>query len=641
MNPAASPARAITNAAAETHARGVEYLLSRQHQPGYWHAELFGGDTTLESDFILLELWQYPPVNGRWDPPTRPRIEKAVASILARQLPDGGFNIYPGGPADVSASVKAYFALKVAGVPGDDPRMVRLRERILSLGGIQAANSYVKLNLSLFDLYPRRWCPSVPPEMILLGNFVYQMSSWTRAIVIPLSIVHAANPRRPVPAGFTLQELYHPTRPMGWSRDAELFTWRNFFLAADRFLKFWEQHGSRSLRSLAIRKAERWILERTRYSDGLGAIYPPMMYVIMALDVLGYSREHPDRAEAERQFYGLLTDDGERFFFQPCFSPVWDTAIAAFALGARQTPATREPLRRAADWLLTKEVRHKGDWAVKRPNVEPGGWYFEFANEFYPDIDDTAMVLLALERAKASDPARQQAAERRATNWLLAMQSSDGGWAAFDVDNNWTPLSYMPFADHNAMLDPTCPDITGRVLEALCRRGLDPASRTARRAVAYLRRAQQPEGCWYGRWGVNYIYGTFLALRGLRAAGESDREAHILRAAEWLRSIQNADGGWGESCASYDEGRFVPAPSTASQTAWALLGLLAAGDSGSRSVQKGIEYLIETQREDGSWHEELATGTGFPRVYYLVYTLYRQSFPVLALAEFLERRREE
>ncbi|MCX7671639.1 MAG: squalene--hopene cyclase, partial [Anaerolineae bacterium] len=399
--------------------------------------------------------------------------------------------------------------------------------------------------------------------MILLGNFVYQMSSWTRAIVIPLSIVHAANPRRPVPAGITLQELYHPTRPMGWARDPELFTWRNFFLAADRFLKFWEQHGSRSLRELAIRKAERWILQRTRYSDGLGAIYPPMMYVIMALDVLGYRREHPDRAEAERQFYGLLTDDGGRFFFQPCFSPVWDTAIAAFALGARQTPAMREPLRRAADWLLSKEVRHKGDWAVKRPNIEPGGWYFEFANEFYPDIDDTAMVLLALERARASDAGRQQAAERRAIHWLLAMQSSDGGWAAFDVDNNWAPLSYMPFADHNAMLDPTCPDITGRVLEALCRRGLDPGGRAARRAVAYLRRAQQPEGCWYGRWGVNYIYGTFLALRGLRAAGESDREAHILRAAEWLRSIQNADGGWGESCASYDEGRFVPAPSTA------------------------------------------------------------------------------
>jgi squalene-hopene/tetraprenyl-beta-curcumene cyclase len=477
--------------------------------------------------------------------------------------------------------------------------------------------------------------------MILLGNFIYQMSSWTRAIVIPLSIVHAANPRRPVPEGFTLAELYHPARSPAWPRDPQLLSWRNFFLAADRFLKFWEEHGSRSLRSLAIRKAEQWILERTRYSDGLGAIYPPMMYVIMALDVLGYAREHPDRVEAERQFYHLLTDDGERFFFQPCFSPVWDTAIASFALAAAEVPGARDALRRAADWLLTKEVRHKGDWAVKRPDVEPGGWYFEFANEFYPDIDDTAMVLLALERARASDPARQQAAERRAINWLLAMQSSDGGWAAFDVDNNWAPLSYIPFADHNAMLDPTCPDITGRVLEALCRRGLDRSHPAVRRAVDYLRRTQAPEGCWYGRWGVNYVYGTFLALRGLRAAGEDVREAHMLRAAEWLRSIQNADGGWGESCAGYEAGCFVPERSTASQTAWAVLGLLAAGDSKSESVLKGVRYLIETQRADGSWHEETATGTGFPKVYYLIYTLYRQSFPVLALAEYLASAAED
>jgi len=624
----------LAGEAAQAVTAAAQHLLALQHPQGWWHGELTA-DTTLESDYVLLQLWLHPPVAGRWDPPTRPLIEKAVASILARQLPDGGFNIYPQGPADVSATVKAYFALKVSGLAADDPRLVRARERILSLGGIQAANSYVKINLSLFDLYPRRYCPSIPPEMILLGNFIYQMSSWTRAIVVPLSIVHAANPRRPVPAGFTLQELFRPDRGMGWPRDRRLLSWRNFFLAADRFLKFCEEHGSRSLRSLAVRKAERWMLERTRYSDGLGAIYPPMMYVIMALDVLGYKPDHPDRAEAERQFNRLMTDDGRRFFFQPCFSPVWDTAIAAFALGGAGREFS-EALRRAADWLLTKEVRHKGDWAVKRPKVEPAGWYFEWANEFYPDIDDTAMVLLALSRAAASDAARQQAAERRGLNWLLAMQSSDGGWAAFDVDNNWTPLSYMPFADHNAMLDPTCPDITGRVLEAISRRGLPQDHPAVRRAVAYLRRTQQPEGCWYGRWGVNYIYGTFLALRGLRAAGEGEREAHILRAGEWLRAIQNPDGGWGESCAGYDEARFVPAPSTASQTAWALLGLLAAGDAASESVRKAVQYLIETQREDGSWHEELATGTGFPKVFYLTYHLYRQSFPLLALSEFLK-----
>lgn len=632
MTPRVSLADALAVGVEQARSRAVEYLLGLQHEQGYWHAVLTGGDATLEADFILLQLWLYPPVNGKWNPPTRPLVDKAAASILARQLPDGGFNIYPQGPADVSATVKAYFALKLAGIPEDDPRLLRARERILELGGIQAANSYVKINLSLFDLYPRRYCPSIPPEMMLLGRFIYQMSSWTRAIVIPLSIVHAANPRRPVPEGFTLRELYHPHRSLTWRRDPRLLSWRNFFLAADRVLKVWEEHGSASLRSLAIRKAERWILEHTRYSDGLGAIYPPMMYVIMALDVLGYKPDHPDRAEAERQYYNLLTNDGERFFFQPCFSPVWDTAIAAFALGAG--PHDPAALQRAADWLLSKEVRRKGDWAVKRPYLEPAGWYFEFANEFYPDIDDTGMVLLALSRARASDPERQRAVERRALKWLLGMQSSDGGWAAFDVDNNWEPLSYMPFADHNAMLDPTCPDITGRVLEAIATRGLGSDHPAVRRAAAYLRRTQQSDGSWYGRWGVAYIYGTFLALRGLRAAGESDREAHILRAGEWLRSIQNPDGGWGESCASYEEGRFVPAPSTPSQTAWALLGLFAAGDTESLSVRKGLEYLIETQR-DGTWQEELATGTGFPRVYYLCYHLYRHSFPLLALNTFL------
>jgi len=637
MTPGLQVGDALITAAEQARSRAAEYLLGRQHPQGYWPAELTA-DTTLESDFILLQLWLHPPRNARWEPPTRRLVDKAVASILKRQLPDGGFNIYPGGPADVSATVKAYFALKVAGLKPEEPRLARARQRILELGGIQRANSFVKINLSLFDLYPREYCPSIPPEMVLLpGKFIYQMSSWTRAIVVPLSIVHAANPRRPVPDGFTLQELFLPGATMDYRRDERFFSWRNFFFTADRLLKWWELHGPRGLRSYAVKAAERWILERTRYSDGLGAIYPPMMYVIMALDVLGYRPDHPDRAEAERQFNALMVGDGGRFFFQPCFSPVWDTAIAALALAHSGAPVSK-PLERAADWLLSKEVRRKGDWAVKRPKTEPGGWYFEFANEFYPDIDDTAMVLLALSRARASRPEAQRAAEQRALNWLLDMQGSDGGWAAFDVDNNWTPLSYMPFADHNAMLDPTCPDITGRVLEAICALGVDREHHAVERAVAYLRRTQQPEGCWYGRWGVDYIYGTFLALRGLRAAGEDEREACILRAGEWLRSIQNADGGWGESCASYEQNCFVPAPSTPSQTAWALLGLVASGDGSSLAVQKGIEYLVDTQRSDGGWEEALATGTGFPKVFYLLYHLYRHSFPLLALGSLLDAR---
>jgi squalene-hopene/tetraprenyl-beta-curcumene cyclase len=316
---------------------------------------------------------------------------------------------------------------------------------------------------------------------------------------------------------------------------------------------------------------------------------------------------------------------------------VWDTAIVAYALGESGL-ASEETLRSTANWLLSKEVRRKGDWSVKRPNTEPSGWYFEFANEFYPDIDDTAMVLLSLLHARGSRSAEQEACIQRAIRWLLDMQSKDGGWAAFDVDNDWQVLSYVPFADHNAMLDPTCPDITGRVVEALARHGLSTSHPAIRRGVDYLRRTQEPDGSWYGRWGVDYIYGTFLALRGLQAAGESDREVHVLRAGEWLRSIQNADGGWGESCASYDGNGYQPAPSTASQTAWAILGLLAGGDTNSLSVRKGIEYLVETQRPDGTWDENLATGTGFPRVFYLTYHYYRNSFPLLALSTFLNQR---
>jgi squalene-hopene/tetraprenyl-beta-curcumene cyclase len=612
--------------------RAAANLVGRQDARGYWCAELTA-DTTLESDYILLQLWMHPPVDGVWNPPTMPLIRKAAESILSRQLPDGGFNIYQQGPTDVSATVKAYFALKLAGLWPDDPRMVRARDCILARGGLQAANSYVKINLSLFNLYPREHCPSIPPELMLLGNFIYQMSSWTRAIVIALSIVHSHNPRRPVPTGFSLEELVVPGVPLGFQKDTKWFCWRNLFLQIDGFLKLWERRGPKGVRQRAFRAAEKWMIEHFDRSDGLGAIYPPMMYAIMALDVLGYPENHPARLEAIRQFQRLMVDDGRRpLYFQPCFSPIWDTGIAVFALG-ESGAAPQQALSRAANWVLQREIRRKGDWSVKSPNTAPSGWAFEFNNDFYPDIDDTAMILLALSRAHASDPAAQRAAEQRALAWILEMQSRDGGWAAFDKDNNWQFLSHVPFADHNAMLDPTCADITGRVLEALGAFGYDRGHPAVQHAVDYLVRTQEADGSWYGRWGVAYIYGTCFALRGLRAAGENNREAHVLRAGEWLRSIQNADGGWGESCASYDNRGFTAAKSTASQTAWAVLGLLAGGDSTSRSLHQGIEYLLDKQRPDGSWNEDLATGTGFPKVFYLTYHLYRLYFPLLALSE--------
>ncbi len=636
MSAPAQVVRSLETPARRAISRAADYLAGLQARDGHWCAELTA-DTTLESDFILFQLWLYPAREGRWEPATRPLIEKAARSILDRQLPDGGFNIYVQGPSEVSASVKAYVALRLAGLAVHDPRMRRLRDRILALGGIQAANSYVKVNLSLFGLYPRECCPSIPPEVALLPfDFLYQMSSWTRAIVISLSLVHAANPNRPVPAGLTLDELWLPGVPGGFRRDDAWFTWRNTFLAIDRMLKWWERRGLKSVRRRAVEKARDWMIERLHDSDGLGAIYPPMMYSVMALDVLGYAEDHPLRAEALRQFNSLMVDDGERFFFQPCFSPVWDTAIAAYALG--QAGAAEPARAHAADWLLAREIRRKGDWSVKRPNTEPSGWAFEYANAFYPDIDDTAMVLLALSEARAGDAAAQRACQRRAIDWLLAMQSSDGGWAAFDADNNWQFLSHVPFADHNAMLDPACADITGRVLEALAAHGVPSAHRAVRRGVDWLVRHQEADGSWYGRWGVAYIYGTCFALRGLAASGESDREAHVLRAGEWLRAIQNADGGWGESCASYDRGVYTPGPSTPSQTAWAILGLIAGGDDNSLSVRHGIEYLLETQRPDGSWDEELATGTGFPKVFYLNYHLYKDYFPLLALASFVKQQ---
>jgi squalene-hopene/tetraprenyl-beta-curcumene cyclase len=637
MSPSLQVIDSLLAACTQSLRRGANYLLDQQHRDGYWWADLTA-DSTLESDFILTELWRHAPVNGVWNPPSQELIQKSKRSILDRQLADGGFNIYAQGPSEINATIKAYAALKLAGLDYDHPDLTRARERIHELGGLQAANSYVKINLCLFGLFPREYTPSVPPEFILLGKAIYEISSWTRAIVIPLSIVHALKPQRPVPAGFTVNELLLPGVALDFPNDEGFFSWRNFFLKADKAVKLWERWSARLglgwVRRKAIREAEQWMLERTQCSDGVAAIYPPMMYVIMALDLLGYGPDHPHSKEAVKQFMNLLVDDERGFFFQPCFSVVWDTGIAAYALGESGC-APASALARSTDWLLTKEVRRKGDWSVKRPNVEPSGWYFEFANEFYPDIDDTAQVLLALARGKGSDRAKQEACMKRAVDWLLAMQSKDGGWAAFDVDNNWEFLSSVPFADHNAMLDPTCPDITGRVLEALAACGIPGGHPAVRQGVEYLVRCQEADGSWYGRWGVNYVYGTFLAVRGLQASGESDREAHMLRAAEWLRSIQNADGGWGESCASYDQHTFVATASTPSQTAWAVLGLLASGDSTSRSVQKGIEFLMETQRADGGWDEALSTGTGFPRVFYLQYHYYRHSFPVLALSTYL------
>ncbi|MEZ5363444.1 MAG: squalene--hopene cyclase [Bryobacterales bacterium] len=616
----------------------TRFLLDCQREDGHWAGEL-EADTTLESDYILLQLWLHPPdATGRWNPPSWERVRKAARYILSKQTATGGWNIFHQGPDNISATVKAYFALKLTALPGTDIVLAKARRRILELGGVEAANSYTKIYLSYFGLFDREKTPTIPPEVFLLRESskvnIYEISSWSRAILAPLAILGAKRATRRPPAGFTLAELFSGIEPA----KPNLVSWKSFFLWADFSLKIWEKLGINGLRAKAIDAAAQWMIERLENSDGLAAIFPAMMNSIMALTELGYGLDHPLVQREVERFERLILENEETLRMQPCHSPVWDTAISAFAIGRAHpspTPEVRRSLEAAGDWLLSKEITQPGDWIVKNPGVEPGGWFFEYENEFYPDCDDTAKVLLALEQARPSDRARHRAARDRAMAWLASMQCADGGWAAFDRDNDAEILTHVPFADHNAMLDPSCPDITGRAIEALSGPGAERFRLNVLRGMDYLRSSQKEDGSWFGRWGVNYVYGTCFALRGLRAAGEDPREAHVIQGGEWLRSIQNADGGWGESCASYDDpSAKFGGPSTPSQTAWALLGLFATEDFQSGSIEAGVRYLLDSQNEDGSWDEELWTGTGFPSVFYLRYHLYRQYFPLLALGEY-------
>ncbi len=613
-------------------------LLELQRPEGHWVGEL-EADTTLESDYILLQLWLYQPdSSGRWSPPHRTRLEKAARYILERQSPAGGWPIYLGGPDNVSATVKAYLALKLLDLPGSQTALDLARRRTLELGGVEAANSYTKIYLSYFGLFDRDRTPTIPPEVFFLQQTgkinLYKISAWSRTILAPLAILGAKKAARRVPAGFTLDELHSGVEPP----KPALVSWKSFFLWADKSLKILEKLGVRPARDKAVDAAAQWMLQRLEGSDGLSAIFPAMMNSIMALTELGYGLDDPLLQREIERFESLVIEEDETLRVQPCHSPVWDSAISAYAIGVanpERSDRVRESLRRSADWLLSKEVRRPGDWSVKRPAVEPSGWYFEYANEFYPDCDDTAKVLLALDQAGAGDPLALDAARERALAWLAAMQCADGGWAAFDVDNDAKILTHVPFADHNAMLDPSCADITGRALEALCGPGGGRQCEVIRRGVEFLERTQEADGSWRGRWGVNYLYGACFALRGLRAAGEDPNEAYIVRAGEWLRSVQNADGGWGESCSSYDDPQHkIDGQSTPSQTAWALMGLFATGDFRTGSVQDGVRYLLENQNEDGSWDEEQWTGTGFPSVFYLRYHLYPLYFPLMALGEY-------
>jgi len=630
--------------------RSRDFILSRQHSDGYWCGEL-EADSMLEADYIYLHT-----LLGSGEPR---RLRGALDEILRCQNEDGSWSIYPGGPGNISLAVKCYFACKLMGMGADDARLAKCRGWILEHGGVVECNTFTKMYLCSLGQYDYEAVPAVPPEIVLFPNWfyfnIYEISSWSRSIIVPLAIIYAKRPFRSIGPERGIGELFVGGRAsanlrLRLSRKA-VFSWRNLFIVLDRMMHLAEAAHVRPLRGLALRRAEKWLLERLEMSDGLGAIYPAMLNAIIALRCLGYPEDDPQMIRARAEFEKLGIEGpaapgatGPTFRMQPAVSPVWDTAQAVCALAEAGVAPGDPRMARAAEWLLSKEVRHSGDWAVKVPGTEPAGWYFEFNNEFYPDTDDTAQVLLALGKAQARREGQRQDAVRRAIQWEFAMQCREGGWGSFDKDCTKMIFENIPFADHNAMLDPPTVDITGRILEMLVAYGFTRTDPRVERAVQFILSQQERDGSWFGRWGVNYIYGTFLALRGLDAVGFDRGAPQVQRAAGWIRSVQNPDGGWGETCATYDD----PAtrgvgPSTASQTAWALLALLAAGGERSDPAARGVRWLLARQGPDGSWDESTGCGpgrqaqytaTGFPRVFYLAYHLYRQYFPLLALAGY-------
>jgi len=627
-----------------------EFLLSQQHPDGYWCGEL-EADSMLEADYIFLHT-----LLDSGDPE---RLQRACTEMMRYQNEDGSWSLYPGGPGNISLSVKCYFSAKLMGIVAEDPRLVKCRTWVLAHGGVVACNTFTKMYLCALGQYDYDAVPAIPPEIVLFPNWfyfnIYEISSWSRSILVPLAIIYAKKPYKKIPPEHGIDELFVGGRAnsiLRLRRDRKSnFSWRNFFLVLDRITHMFEAVHIRPLRKLALARAEKWMLERLELSDGLGAIYPAMLNAIIALRCLGYSEDDPQVIRARDEFEKLGIEQAPTpempeptFRMQPCASPVWDTAQVVFALGEAGVPRNDPRMIRAADWMLSKEVRHKGDWSVKVPRTEPGGWYFEYNNEFYPDTDDTAQVLLALNKVDNPRERYQHQVAQRAIDWEFAMQCRNGGWGSFDKDNTKMIFQYIPFADHNAMLDPPTVDITGRILEMLATYGYTREDRRIEKAIKFILSEQEPDGSWFGRWGVNYIYGTFLVLRGLEAVGFDQHEPQIQQAAEWIRMVQNPDGGWGETCGSYDDPNTRGVgPSTPSQTAWALLGLLSAGDDRSDSIAKGIRWLLARQREDGSWDESLGagqlrqalyTGTGFPRVFYLAYHMYRNYFPLLALTGY-------
>jgi squalene-hopene/tetraprenyl-beta-curcumene cyclase len=615
--------------------RAIRALLACQRADGHWIFEL-EADATIPSEYVLLQHFLGTPPSAQ--------LEAKIAAYLRRaQGAHGGWPLFHGGEFDISASVKAYFALKVIGDAEDAEHMVRAREAIRSRGGAGESNVFTRLLLSLYGVSSWSATPVMPVEIMLLPKWfpahLSKISYWARTVLVPLLVLQALKPIATNPRGTRIDELFVP----GWRRilrrgPHQKWRWYAVFAAADVALRWLEPLFPKRYRRIAMQKAIDFVTERLNGEDGLGAIFPAMANALMMFHALGYPADHPHVVLARKAIEKLLVIGEEEAYCQPCVSPVWDTVLACHAL--MEAGAEGSAVRNGIEWLRKRQVLDvAGDWAEIRPHVRPGGWAFQYANPHYPDLDDTAVVVMALERSLrengAGDAEPVRHAIERGREWVLGLQSRSGGWGAFDADNTKEYLNHIPFADHGALLDPPTEDVTGRAIGMLSQLGMPPDAKPIAAALRYLRRQQLPDGSWYGRWGMHYIYGTWSVLCAMRAAGVAADAPEIRRAVSWLVSIQNFDGGWGEGGESYslDYEGHKPASSTASQTAWALLALMAAGESGS-AVERGIGYLIRTQALGGLWQEERYTATGFPRVFFLRYHGYAKYFPLWALARY-------
>ncbi len=613
--------------------RSRDFFFREQLPAGYWWAEL-ESNVTITAEYLMLFHFL-----GMVD---KERERKIANYLLSKQTEDGSWAIWYGGPGDLSTTIEAYFALKLAGYPADHPAMAKARAFVLGKGGIIKARVFTKIFLALFGEFAWFGVPSMPIELMLLPNWayfnMYELSSWARGTIIPLSLVMAERPVRKLPPSARVQELYvRPPRPIDYTFTKEdgILTWKNFFIGVDHMLKVYESSPIRPFKNKAMARAEQWVLDHQEPTGDWGGIQPAMLNSILALHCLGYANDHPAVVKGLEALANFCIEGDNELVLQSCVSPVWDTALALKALVDSGVPTDHPALVKGAQWLLDREVRKPGDWKVKSPDLAPGGWAFEFLNDWFPDVDDSGFVMMAIKDIKTKDQKAKEASVVRGINWCLGMQSKNGGWGAFDKDNTKHLLNKIPFADLEALIDPPTADLTGRMLELMGAFGYPKDHPAAVRALEFLKREQEPSGSWWGRWGVNYIYGTWSVLCGLSAIGEDLSQPYIQKAINWLKSRQNLDGGWGETCESYyDTSLAGVGESTPSQTGWALLSLMAAGEVDSPSVNRGIQYLLANQKGDGTWDEEQYTGTGFPKFFMIKYHIYRNCFPLTALGTY-------